>query len=447
MVTRVLVANRGEIANRLCSHIRTLGYESVAVFSEADAGAPHTQAANCALPIGPSPVTESYLRADRILEAAQESGADAIHPGYGLLSENADFARAVVDRGLTWIGPPPTAIERMGDKGEAIRTARQLGLPLIPGSDGPLTAADDPEAIAEKLGFPVLVKASAGGGGIGMEVAKKPEKLGKAIQKCRDRSARAFGSDEVYLEKYLSAPRHIEIQILVDKHGNGVSLYERECSIQRRYQKIVEEAPSLVCSEISGLRERMGKAALTLAHAVGYEGVGTVEFLVDETGDFYFMEMNTRLQVEHPVTECVTGIDLIDWQLRVANGEVLNVAPQLSGHAIECRIYAEDPANRFLPRPGTITELVWPEDEGVRVDSGVEVGSVVTPYYDPLMAKLIVTGTDRRDAINRLTNALEKTRIDGVTTNLSFHRWLVTNEAFIQGDLSTQFVRRHFNTG
>jgi len=443
MVTRVLVANRGEIATRLCAHLKHLGLYTVAVYSEADANSPHVEAADEAHCIGPPPVSESYLNGEKIIAVAQDAGVEAIHPGYGLLSENSDFATAVQQANMIWIGPSPSVIKSMGDKVAARQRAMAAGVPVVPGSDGPV---NDSEAlgVAEQMGFPVLIKAADGGGGIGMEVVKKAEKMEKALNKCRSRSSRSFGSDTVYVEKLLESPRHIEIQVLFDNHGNGVALFERECSIQRRYQKIVEEAPSVVCTTFPGLRERMCEAAVSLGKAVGYTGVGTVEFLVDPSGHFYFMEMNTRLQVEHPVTECITGVDLVDWQIRVARNEVLDLSPRIKGHAIECRIYAEDPNKRFLPAPGTITRLRWPTDACVRIDSGVVEGSTITPYYDPLIAKLIVTGSDRLDCIERLRAALNETIIEGLTTNLSFHRWLVTNEAFRIGTLTTHFVKDHF---
>jgi acetyl-CoA carboxylase biotin carboxylase subunit len=444
MVNRVLVANRGEIATRLCAHLQTLGIHTIAVYSEADENAVHVHAANEAHCIGPAPVTDSYLNQERILQVAQQTDADAIHPGYGLLSENATFARAVHQAGRTWIGPTPSVIEAMGDKIAARTTATEAGVPVVPGSDGPV---DDTEAlkIAEDIGFPVLIKAAGGGGGIGMEVVKKPEKMAKALDKCRSRSSRSFGSDTVYVEKLLEAPRHIEIQVLFDQHENGVALFERECSIQRRYQKIVEEAPSVLCQTIPGLRERMCAAAISLGKRVGYTGVGTVEFLVDSGGNFYFMEMNTRLQVEHPVTECITGVDLVDWQIRVARGAVLDVVAHMKGHAIECRIYAEDPAKRFFPAPGTISKLRWPTGPGIRVDAGVTNGSVITPFYDPLVAKLIVSAADRATCIERLSTALDETIIEGLTTNLDFHRWLVRDPAFQQGKLTTNFVKERFS--
>jgi acetyl/propionyl-CoA carboxylase alpha subunit len=390
-------------------------------------------------------VTESYLNSRAILAAAVEQGADAIHPGYGLLSENAVFAQQVIDSGLTWIGPSPQTISLMGDKVAARETARRCELPLIPGSDGAVESAEEAAQVAEKIGYPLLVKASAGGGGIGMEIAKNPEKLAKTLAKCRDRASRAFGDDAVYLEKLLVNPRHIEIQLLFDSHGNGVSLFERECSIQRRHQKIVEEAPSPLCQARPELRERMSRAALQLGHAVGYVGVGTVEFLVAPTGEFYFMEMNTRLQVEHTVTEMVTDVDLVAQQIHVANGGRLDIEPSFSGHAIECRIYAEDPGKKFFPSPGRVDNLQWPSGDGVRVDSGIHSGFEVTPFYDPLLAKLIVKAANREQCIRQLTVALDNTVIDGLTTNLSFHKWLVGDEAFQQGHLSTNFVSERFN--
>ncbi len=428
------------------SHYRTLGVETVAVFSEADAGAPHVKAATRAELIGPAPVQQSYLNVEALLAAAERSGADAIHPGYGLLSENAAFAEKVIAAGLRWIGPPPAAISAMGDKITARDTARKYGLPTVPGSDGAVSL-DDATGIADAIGYPVLIKASSGGGGIGMEVAASAEKLGKALERCKSRAERAFGSGAVYLERYLAAPRHIEIQVLFDQHGNGVSLYERECSIQRRHQKVLEEAPSPAMAQFPGLRERMGEAAVALGRAVGYQGVGTVEFLVDGDGAFYFMEMNTRLQVEHPVTELVTGLDLPGWQLRVANGERLDfdgtlVPPPITGHAIEVRLCAEDPAKNFLPQPGQVTALEWPE--GVRVDAGIELGTTIAPFYDSLMAKLVVHGATREAAIARLEAALDSTVLEGVVSNLSFHRWLVRHPTFRAGELSTRFLETHW---
>ena len=444
MLDRVLIANRGEIAHRLVSHYRALGVHTVAVYSDADADAPHVRAASAAVRLGPPPVAESYLNAPALLEAARTSGAQAIHPGYGLLSENAGFAQLVRDAGLVFIGPPPSAIAAMGDKVAAREVARRCGLPTVPGSDGAVSDEDAP-SVAEAVGYPVLIKASAGGGGIGMEVAASPEKLLKAIGRCRSRAARAFGSDTVYLERYVDRPRHIEIQVLFDAHGTGVSLFERECSVQRRHQKLVEEGPSVVMDRFPGLREAMGAAAVRLGQEVGYVGVGTVEFLVDLEGRFYFMEMNTRLQVEHPVTEAITGLDLPGWQLRVARGERLDaaaLAPRISGHAIEVRVCAEDPSKGFLPQPGQLTALAWPF--GVRVDSGVELGSTVAPFYDSLLAKIIAWGPTRGDAIARLEAALDETRLEGVTSNLDFHRWLVRHPAFRAGELSTRFVDEHW---
>jgi len=445
MVKKVLVANRGEIAHRLCSHLKSLGISTIAVYSDADKEAPHVTAADEAVNIGPPPVSDSYLQAERIVTAAVKHGADSVHPGYGLLSENGSFAQAVVSAGLTWIGPTPEAIATMGDKIEARNTAEKLGVPLVPGSNGLIQSIEDAHQVADSIGYPVLIKASAGGGGIGMEVAKKPEKLEKAILKCRNRAERAFGSDAVYIEKLVEEPRHIEIQVLCDQHGNGFSLFERECSIQRRHQKIVEEAPSVLMDAHPDLREQMGAAALELALGVNYVGAGTVEFLADKHGNFYFMEMNTRLQVEHPVTEMITGLDIVDWQIRIARGETLDVSPSIAGHSIECRIYAEDPSKKFFPAPGTITHLKWPEGPGIRIDSGVVSGSEITPYYDPLLAKLIVHGNSRAQCIERLSNALEETEIEGLTTNLSFHKWLVTDSAFVSGELTTNFVKERFN--
>ncbi len=444
MFDRILIANRGEIACRVARTARRLGIETVAVYSDADRDAPHVAACDQALHIGPAPATDSYLNGERILEAARTSGAQAIHPGYGFLSENAAFARACEEAGLVFIGPPPAAIEAMGSKIEAKRLMEQAGVPLVPGIHG---GDQSPEALAEAaagIGWPLLIKASAGGGGKGMRVVKSPDEFAAALAAARREAMAAFGDDQVLLERYLEAPRHVEMQVFADRHGGCVHLFERDCSIQRRLQKIIEEAPAPGMTP--ELRARMGEAAVAAARAVGYVGAGTVEFLLDRDGAFYFMEMNTRLQVEHPVTEMITGQDLVEWQLRVAAGEPLPLeqeALSIHGHAMEARIYAENPEQGFLPATGTLHHLRFPAGEGVRVDAGVAPGSVVGVHYDPMIAKLIVHGADREQARRRLLRALAGCELAGVTTNVPFLSRVARLEAFAQADLDTHFIDRH----
>ncbi|RDV39199.1 acetyl-CoA carboxylase biotin carboxylase subunit [Bradymonadaceae bacterium TMQ3] len=445
MFKAVLIANRGEIAARIARTCKRMGIRTVAVYSEADEGAPHTQIADEAYLIGPAHVTKSYLNAERILEVAREAGVDAIHPGYGLLSENSDFVHAVEAAGIAFIGPRAEVMELMGDKARAREFAQKAGVPVVPGSDGVVADEDAAVALAETIGYPLLVKASAGGGGIGMNLAKNEKKLRKAVQASVRRAESAFGDPSFYLERYIENPRHIEIQVLADTHGNAIHLFERECSVQRRHQKVIEEAPSPLVGRHEGLRERMCEAALALVRASEYVNAGTVEFIADEAGNFYFIEMNTRLQVEHPVTEMIAGLDLVEWQLRVAAGEELTIAQDaltIDGHAIECRIYAENPEKMFMPAPGTITTFKAPTGEGVRLDSGVDADREVTPYYDPLIAKLIVHAPDRPAAIAKMKSALTEMEIGGLTTNLSMHIELMDDADFQSGNIHTGWLEK-----
>ncbi|MHB8419886.1 MAG: acetyl-CoA carboxylase biotin carboxylase subunit [Myxococcales bacterium] len=443
MFRKVLIANRGEIAVRIAAVCRRMGIATVAVYSSADEKLPHVTAADEAVAIGPPPPKDSYLKIDAILDAARRAGAEAIHPGYGFLSENADFAARCGAAGLTFVGPPPEAMARMKDKAQARQLAVGAGVPVVPGSDGTVEDLGEARAIGERIGYPLLVKAANGGGGIGMQVAADEVGLEKAMKSCADRARAAFGRPAVYLERYYPAPRHVEVQVL----GDGSTLlhfFERECSVQRRYQKVVEETPSpLFLADAGDRPERMYRAALAAARAFGYANAGTVEFLVAE-GQFFFMEMNARLQVEHPITEATTGADLIGWQLRIAAGEKLDLAQgdiRRSGHAFEFRIYAEDPV-RFLPSPGTLTLFEPPSGEGVRCDAGYRTGDAVTPYYDPLIAKLIVSGPSRAAALGRAAAALAAFRIEGPKSNLELHRRIVASEAFRRGELDTHFLER-----
>jgi acetyl-CoA/propionyl-CoA carboxylase biotin carboxyl carrier protein len=429
----VLIANRGEIAVRVAATVRRLGLRSVAVFTDADAGAPHADAADVAVRIGEP---RAYLDIERLLDAAARTGARAIHPGYGFLSENASFARAVRDAGLIWVGPPPEAIEQMGDKARAKAIARQAGVPVLP--DAPVTDVGDLGDL-EAVGLPAVVKAVAGGGGKGMRVVREAGALADAVAAAAREAQAAFGDGRVFVERYLDRPRHVEVQVLADAHGSCVSLGERECSLQRRHQKVVEEAPSPAVDP--ALRERMGAAAVALAQACGYAGAGTVEFLLDASGAFFFLEMNTRLQVEHPVTELVQGLDLVEHQLRVAAGEPLAVAPRApQGHAIEARLYAEDPAAGFLPATGTVRR--WRVPDGVRVDAGVAEGSEVTTHYDPMLAKVIAHGPDRATAIARLDRALADLEVLGVATNAAFTRALLARDDVRAGQQDTGLLER-----
>jgi acetyl-CoA carboxylase biotin carboxylase subunit len=444
MFRKLLIANRGEIAVRVIRACRDLGISPVAVYSEVDAGAVHVRLSDEAVCIGPAPSVESYLRIPAVIDAALNSGAEAIHPGYGFLAENADFARAVTQAGLTFIGPGADAMDIMGSKISARRAAVAAGVPIVPGTVDAIKSLDEAKAIAQDFGYPVMLKASAGGGGKGMRLISSLDELRSGFEGAKSEAASAFGDSSVYIEKAVTRPRHIEIQIFGDRHGNVVHLGERECSIQRRHQKVVEECPSPIND--ARLRAAMGAAAVKLAQAVNYVGAGTVEFLVaDDTREFYFLEMNTRLQVEHPVTELVTGFDLVREQIKVAAGERLSFTQadvQWQGHAIECRVYAEDPANNFFPSPGQITYLQVPHGPGIRDDSGVEVNSEVSIYYDPMISKLAAWGRTREEAIDRLRRALDEYHVGGIKTTLPFFREIVRDEEFIAGRLDTGFIER-----
>jgi geranyl-CoA carboxylase alpha subunit len=442
---KILIANRGEIAVRVIRTARELGYRTVAVYSEADANALHVQAADEAVCIGPAPVGESYLVAANILQAAQVTGADAVHPGYGFLSENTDFAGDCAAAGITFIGPPAAAIELMGSKRRSKIAMLEAGVPCIPGYQG---AEQSDEVLIEKaaeVGFPLMVKASAGGGGRGMRLVPEQKDLADQIATARSEAQNAFGNGELILEKALLEPRHIEIQVFADDHGNVVFLGERDCSIQRRHQKVVEEAPSPFVDE--SLRSRMGEAAVNAARACGYRGAGTVEFLVDGDSNFYFLEMNTRLQVEHPVTEMVTGQDLVAWQLMVAAGEELPLQQEqvsLAGHAVEVRLYAEDPRQDFLPQTGTIVSWEFPQRDGLRVDHGIANGWEVTPYYDPMLAKIIAWGDSREIACRKLASAVQDTVLLGVNNNKQFLQNILRHDVFMAGEATTAFIEQHF---
>jgi acetyl-CoA carboxylase biotin carboxylase subunit len=439
---RVLVANRGEIALRIVRACRDEGLESIAVYSDADRHAPFVRAADRSVRIGPALPAESYLRIDRLIEAARESGADAVHPGYGFLSERAAFAEAVVGAGLVFVGPPASAIAAMGDKTSARRLMATAGVPIVPGSNGTVSDPGEAAALAQGLGYPVLVKAAAGGGGKGMRVVHVPHDLPAALAAASSEARKSFGDGAVYLEKYIDRPRHVEIQVLAD-HQQTIHLGERECSLQRRHQKLVEESPSLAVTP--ALRERMGAAAVAAAAAVGYRGAGTCEFLLAAGGEFYFLEMNTRIQVEHPVTEAVYGVDLVREQLRIARGMPMSVpagAITPRGWAIECRITSEDPANGLLPSAGTIRWMRAPSGPGVRWDSGVESGDEVTLFYDSMLAKLIVHAADRPGAIDVMRRALAELVIVGVATNVPFHRRLLADADYVAGNVDIQFLER-----
>jgi acetyl-CoA carboxylase, biotin carboxylase subunit len=445
MFRKVLIANRGEIAIRVMRGCRELGISPVAVYSEADRNALHVQMADEAHFIGPPPATESYLVIDRIIEAALASGVEAIHPGYGFLAENAQFAQACEQQGLVFIGPPSAAIQLMGDKTAARRAMQAAGVPIVPGIDRFLEDDEEARQVIGTMGYPVMIKAALGGGGRGMRLVRHEPQLAEALRAARSEARSSFGDPAIYIEKYVTNPRHIEIQVLADAHGRVIHLGERECSIQRRHQKVVEESPSPVMTE--ALRVRMGEAAVRAAQAANYRNAGTVEFLVDETGNFYFLEMNTRLQVEHPVTEMVTGIDLVQAQLRIAVGEALKYRQEdiaLRGAAIECRVYAEDPVHNFRPSPGKITALQPPAGPWVRDERGVFAGGDVSPFYDPMISKLVVWGESRQEAIARMRRALGEYVIGGIKTTIPFHQWLMDDEDFRAGRLDTGFIERRY---
>ncbi len=445
MFKKVLIANRGEIAIRILRACHAMGVRTVAVYSDADRQALHVRYADEAYPIGPALARKSYLRIDRIIEAARQSGADAIHPGYGFLAENPELATACDDAGLVFIGPPASAISAMGDKVRARQLMHEAGVPTIPGIGRDLRD-DEMLAQADSVGFPLFVKAAAGGGGRGMRLVLAPSDLGRSLAAARREATKAFDDDRLYLEKAIQGARHIEIQILADAHGNVIHLDERECSIQRRHQKLIEEAPSPAMNE--ELRQRMGLVAIKAAEAVGYTNAGTVEFLLDAQENYYFLEMNTRLQVEHPVTESITGVDMVKEQLHIAAGETLRYQQadiQSQGHAVECRITAEDPFSSFLPAAGRIVRLFQPNGPGIRVDSGIHEGSEVSLYYDPLLAKLIAWGKTREQAIRRMSGALREYRIVGIPSSIPFHQWVMSNDAFLRGEYDTSFLGDQFS--
>ena len=441
---KLLIANRGEIAMRILRACHELGIDTVAVYSDADRNALHVRYATEAYYIGPSPARDSYLRMDKIIEVAKQSGAEAIHPGYGFLSERAEFAQMCVDNGLVFVGPPPEAISVMGDKQTARDTAIAAGVPVVPGA--PMGSDEELIEAAKSIGFPLLVKATAGGGGKGMRPVYKAADLPDALGAARREAAGAFGNDAVYLEKLIENGRHIEIQLLADMHGNVIHLGERECSLQRRHQKVIEESPSFVVDE--ALRQRMGAVAVAAAQAVDYVSAGTIEFLMDRDKNFYFLEMNTRVQVEHPITELVTGVDIVQEQLRIARGRRLRFKQEdikMKGWAIECRINAEDPYNNYLPSTGTITVSRVPTGPGVRVDTGVFPGYEITPYYDSMISKLVCYGETRGEAILRMRRALEEYRIMGVKTNIPFHQHMMDSHRFLTGQFDTHFVEERFS--
>jgi len=453
VLKKILIANRGEIACRILRTCKRLGVATVAVYSDADAGAPHVALADEKIRIGPAPVKDSYLNIDAVLDAAKQASADAIHPGYGLLSEKQEFAERVALAGITFIGPPPAVLAAFGDKIKARQVARAAGVSPPPGSDGPISA-EDAAREAERIGYPVLVKAAGGGGGIGMQIVEDPRKLDRAVTACSDRGRSAFADPRVYLERYVRAPRHIEVQVLCDSHGGAVALGERECSVQRRHQKIIEETPSpaaFFAGEAGEARRRdLFASALRIVTSVGYVNAGTVEFVADPEGELYFLEVNARLQVEHCVTEMCTGIDLVEQQLRVASGERLApdiLSPSRRGHAIEARVYAEDPAKKFAPQPGRLARVTWPEASAdLRIETGIAEGLEITPFYDPLLAKIVAHGETREDAIARLDRALGGTTIELVgpvgpaATNLAFLRQVLAAEAFAGGAYDTTFA-------
>ena len=442
-IGKLLIANRGEIALRILRSCREMGIATVAVYSTVDKNALHVQLADEAVCVGDSPSSKSYLNVPNILAAATSRGVDAIHPGYGFLAENDRFAEICGDHGLIFVGPSPHAIRSMGDKSTAKSTMQKVGVPTVPGSEGLLDSVSDASKLASEMGYPVMIKATAGGGGRGMRLVNHSDELENLFKAAQGEAEAAFGNPGLYMEKFIDRPRHVEVQILADRFGNVVHLGERDCSIQRRHQKLLEESPSPALDD--HLRIRMGEAAVAAAKSINYEGAGTVEFLLDRNGSFYFMEMNTRIQVEHPVTELVTGMDLISEQLHIAGGEQLQFAQaeiKLEGHAIECRINAEDPSHNFRPSPGKITGWLPPGGPGVRVDSHVYTGYDIPPFYDSLIGKLIVWGKDREAALKRMERALSECAVTGITTTIDFHLKLLQRKEFIQGDVHTKFVEQ-----
>jgi acetyl-CoA carboxylase biotin carboxylase subunit len=442
---KILVANRGEIALRVMRSAREMGIKTVAVYSEADRNALHVRYADEAVLIGPAPSNQSYLVGENIIKACKETGAEAIHPGYGFLSENAAFARQVKEAGLILIGPSPEAMEIMGNKLSAKAAALKYNIPMVPGTEEAIKDVNEAKNRAVEVGFPILIKAAAGGGGKGMRIVERAEDFEEQMKLAVSEATSAFGDGSVFIERYVSSPRHIEIQVLGDEHGNIVHLFERECSVQRRHQKVVEEAPSSVLTP--EIRERMGKCAVDVARSCNYTGAGTVEFILDENLDFFFLEMNTRLQVEHPVTEMITGIDLVKEQIRIAQGLPISFKQEdlaINGHAIELRVYAEDPANNFLPDIGTLQTYKIPQGPGVRVDDGFEQGMEIPIYYDPMIAKLVTFAKDRTEAIERMVRAIDEYEITGIATTLGFGKFVMQHEAFVSGKFDTHFVPKYF---
>ncbi len=443
---KILIANRGEIALRVMRTARDMGIKTVAVYSDADRNAPHVRFADEAVHIGASPSAKSYLDMDKILQAAKDTGADGIHPGYGFLSENADFSQKVTDAGLTFIGPRPHAIRIMGSKLAAKEAVKDYDIPMVPGIEEAITDVELAREIADRIGYPILIKASAGGGGKGMRVVQNSKELPEQMERAISEAVSAFGDGSVFIEKYVTSPRHIEVQVLADTHGNCVHLFERECSVQRRHQKVVEEAPSVVLTE--KLRKEMGEAAVKCAEACDYIGAGTVEFLLDGDKNFYFLEMNTRLQVEHPVTELISGVDLVEQQIKVARGEKLAFTQDdlhITGHALELRIYAEDPLDNFLPSVGTLTTYETPTGKNIRLDDGYEEGMEIPIFYDPMLAKLITYGKDRNAALQAMRDALKQYKVEGIATTIPFGKFVFNHEAFISGDFDTHFVKNYYS--
>ncbi|MFN4145351.1 MAG: acetyl-CoA carboxylase biotin carboxylase subunit [Runella sp.] len=444
-IKKLLVANRGEIALRVMRTCREMGIKTVAVFSEADRHALHVRYADEAVCIGPPASSESYLRGDKIIEVCQKLDVDAIHPGYGFLSENAKFSQMVKEAGLIFVGPSAQSIEIMGDKLSAKRAAARYNIPMVPGTPDAVTDRGEAKAIANQIGYPVLIKASAGGGGKGMRIVENEAEFDEQMERAVSEAISAFGDGAVFVEKYVASPRHIEIQLLADQHGNVIYLFERECSVQRRHQKVVEEAPSSCLTP--QIREAMGRCAVDVARSCGYYGAGTVEFIVDDQLNFYFLEMNTRLQVEHPVTEMITGVDLVRQMIYIAEGRPLEIKQEdlkINGHAMEIRVYAEDPKNNFLPDVGTLQTYVRPQGNGVRVDDGFEQGMAIPIYYDPMIAKLITHAATRQEAIDKMVRAIDEYQITGVQTTLDFCRFVMQHEAFTSGQFDTHFVKHYF---
>ncbi len=443
---KILIANRGEIAIRVMRTAKRMGIKTVAVYSEADKYAPFVRYADEAFLLGPAPSDESYLRMDKIIEIAKTTNTDGIHPGYGFLSENAEFSKMVSDAGIKFIGPKPHAIKVMGSKLAAKKTVKAFDIPMVPGTDEAITDVKAAKSIALEIGYPILIKASAGGGGKGMRVVEEESQFEEQMELAISEATSSFGDGSVFIEKYIGSPRHIEVQVLADQHDNVIHLFERECSVQRRHQKVVEEAPSAVLNETQ--RKDIGQAAVDVARSCQYEGAGTVEFILDTDGSFYFLEMNTRLQVEHPVTEMITNVDLVEQQINIARGEKLSIQQddlKIQGHSIELRVYAEDPENKFLPSIGTLNKYILPEGEGVRVDDAFEEGMDIPIYYDPMIAKLIVYADSRIACIEKMKRAINDYKIEGIETTLNFGQFVMHHEAFVSGDFNTHFVKNYFN--